>query len=223
MELYRGHIEPMSPIIQFLFCQILIADYGLTQMLEDNKEYYRRKGSKFAWQWTAPEALETSRFTMSSDIWALGVTFWEMATRGNTPYYTHRVDFAIDRIMERALKVELPPDVEQESPLLKTLFEGCMKFDAKQRMDARQLLKIVTNEIGPFSPERKDTKRSMFSSFCAWPWTSAGKRSASGSQAVPVDSGPGGVELFECKTPLIDTKHNERTFDHDPGPYPDRR
>jgi len=59
-------------------------------------------------------------------------------------------------------KVELPPDVEQESPLLKTLFEGCMKFDAKQRMDARQLLKIVTNEIGPFSPERKDTKRSMF-------------------------------------------------------------
>mmetsp|Transcript_10899 Transcript_10899/g.21388 ORF Transcript_10899/g.21388 Transcript_10899/m.21388 type:complete len:87 (+) Transcript_10899:1224-1484(+) len=81
MELYRGHIEPMSPIIQFLFCQILIADYGLTQMLEDNKEYYRRKGSKFAWQWTAPEALETSRFTMSSDIWALGVTFWEVCVR----------------------------------------------------------------------------------------------------------------------------------------------
>lgn len=36
--------------------------------------------------WCAPEAINFLRFTSASDVWAYGVTLWEMFTYGKMPW-----------------------------------------------------------------------------------------------------------------------------------------
>ena len=36
--------------------------------------------------WFAPEVLRAMEFTMMTDVWAYGVTVWELLTRGCAPY-----------------------------------------------------------------------------------------------------------------------------------------
>ena len=38
------------------------------------------------WRWAAPEVLTRLEFSSDSDIWAFGVTIWEILTLGGEPY-----------------------------------------------------------------------------------------------------------------------------------------
>mmetsp|Transcript_14870 Transcript_14870/g.22506 ORF Transcript_14870/g.22506 Transcript_14870/m.22506 type:complete len:645 (+) Transcript_14870:2460-4394(+) len=59
---------------------VLIADFGCARKGETVN------GGETHVLWTAPESLRTGLFTAKSDIWSLGVTFWEILTRGKKPY-----------------------------------------------------------------------------------------------------------------------------------------
>lgn len=64
---------------------VKVADFGLSRLvLED--EYNASEGARFPIKWTAPEALNFSRFTTKSDVWSFGVLLMEIATFGATPY-----------------------------------------------------------------------------------------------------------------------------------------
>ena len=41
---------------------------------------------KFPIKWTAPEAIEFLKFGIKSDVWAFGVTLFEVFTKGKVPY-----------------------------------------------------------------------------------------------------------------------------------------
>ena len=41
---------------------------------------------KFAFKWTAPEAILSKRFDAKNDVWAFGITMWEIFSLGSTPY-----------------------------------------------------------------------------------------------------------------------------------------
>ena len=74
-----------------LVCQI--ADFGLSRGIgpkspdnEDAKEYYTSHGSSFPVRWTAPEAIETSKFSQATDVWSFGVVLLEVTSGGRRPY-----------------------------------------------------------------------------------------------------------------------------------------
>jgi hypothetical protein len=60
-----------------------VADFGLSRGFKDaeneNSDYYRARGNTpIPVRWTAPEALDTNKFSTSSDVWGFGIMIVEL-------------------------------------------------------------------------------------------------------------------------------------------------
>ncbi|XP_055938394.1 epidermal growth factor receptor-like isoform X1 [Argiope bruennichi] len=65
---------------------IKITDFGLAKLLDINEEQYKAAGGKMPIKWLALECIQHRIFTHKSDVWAFGVTVWELLTYGGRPY-----------------------------------------------------------------------------------------------------------------------------------------
>ena len=73
---------------------IKIGDFGLSKTGTIQSSYYRLltkqerndKAQKLPVPWLAPEIFEGERYSESSDVWSLGVFYWECFTRCRLPY-----------------------------------------------------------------------------------------------------------------------------------------
>ncbi|KAJ8246773.1 hypothetical protein GJAV_G00255250 [Gymnothorax javanicus] len=66
--------------------RVRVADFGLSKKIYSSN-YYRQKAIiRVPIKWMAMESLSESMYSTKSDVWAFGVTVWEIASRGRTPY-----------------------------------------------------------------------------------------------------------------------------------------
>lgn len=67
---------------------VKVADFGLTRKLPEGKSTIQilDKNIKLAIKWLAPECLLRRHFSSATDVWACGVTMWEILSMGDTPY-----------------------------------------------------------------------------------------------------------------------------------------
>ncbi|XP_033873266.3 tyrosine-protein kinase Mer-like isoform X1 [Acipenser ruthenus] len=65
---------------------VCVADFGLSKKIYSGDYYRQGRIAKMPVKWIAIESLADRVFTTKSDVWAFGVTMWEIATRGMTPY-----------------------------------------------------------------------------------------------------------------------------------------
>ena len=66
-----------------------VADFGLSRYVAETEAqatYYRSTNGCFPVKWTAPEAIEASKFSAASDVWSFGITCVEVFQDGATPY-----------------------------------------------------------------------------------------------------------------------------------------
>eukprot|EP01119_Soliformovum_irregulare_P022069 TRINITY_DN747_c0_g1_i1.p1 TRINITY_DN747_c0_g1~~TRINITY_DN747_c0_g1_i1.p1 ORF type:complete len:1284 (+),score=325.47 TRINITY_DN747_c0_g1_i1:126-3977(+) len=61
-----------------------VADFGMSRTTEQG--HYTSAGGKIAIKWAAPEILQYQQFSNASDVWAFGVTLWELFSDGANPY-----------------------------------------------------------------------------------------------------------------------------------------
>ena len=71
--------------------QAKVGDFGLARegseyVIEQIDEDGRQKRMELPWKWVAPEAATHRIFTQHSDVWAFGITMWEIFTLGGMPY-----------------------------------------------------------------------------------------------------------------------------------------
>ena len=70
-----------------------VADFGLSRGGGgggddgDTESYYKSSKGVFPVRWTAPESMETLRFTQASDVWAFAVVVVELLQDGDRPYH----------------------------------------------------------------------------------------------------------------------------------------
>lgn len=70
----------------YSFCsQLRITDFGLAKLVDEGHEYCNR-GERLPIKWLASECIRSQIFSTKSDVWAFGVTLWEMFTFGAPPY-----------------------------------------------------------------------------------------------------------------------------------------
>ena len=65
---------------------IKLTDYGLSAAGSYVQKTTSSVGDGLPLRWMLPEAIQRSRWSEKSDVWAWGVTVWEMFTHGMVPY-----------------------------------------------------------------------------------------------------------------------------------------
>nr|CAB3241376.1 EGFR1 epidermal growth factor receptor precursor [Phallusia mammillata] len=65
---------------------VKITDFGLAKILNAREDIYHAEGGKLPIKWLAIECITERTFSHLSDVWAFGVTCWELLTLGGRPY-----------------------------------------------------------------------------------------------------------------------------------------
>ncbi len=67
---------------------VVLSDFGMSRQIQADQTYYSiSEGNVIPWAWSGPEVVLEGRFTFASDIYSLGVTFWEILSKGNAPCF----------------------------------------------------------------------------------------------------------------------------------------
>lgn len=84
-RLVHRDLAARNVLVQTHSC-VKITDFGLAKLLDINEEEYKADGGKMPIKWLALECIQHRIFTHKSDVWAFGVTIWELLTFGGRPY-----------------------------------------------------------------------------------------------------------------------------------------
>ena len=123
--------------------KIKLCDFGLSKTINgnSNRNYLTKSISTF--QWMAPEYLQKGIFTEKSDIYSLGILFWEIFSKDTTPYKNVEENyFLLGEIFPKKypkrpeFSVNIHPEIRQ-------LIEICWEEDPDKRPEIETIVGIL--------------------------------------------------------------------------------
>jgi len=66
------------------------------------------------WRHMSPESLSAMEFSEKSDVWAFGVTIWEMHSLGDIPYSGLQWTVQFTTILEAGLRLQKPTNCPEK-------------------------------------------------------------------------------------------------------------
>ncbi|XP_062286287.1 tyrosine-protein kinase Mer isoform X1 [Scomber scombrus] len=125
---------------------VCVADFGLSKKIYSGDYYRQGRIAKMPVKWIAVESLADRVFTIKSDVWAFGVTMWEIATRGMTPYPGVQNHEIYDYLLE-GNRLKQPPNCLDE---LYEIMYSCWRADPLDRPffpQLREMLEKLTEKL----------------------------------------------------------------------------
>jgi serine/threonine protein kinase len=162
MKIMHGDLAARNILISNLDSDNYLAkitDFGLSKAFYEKTSYLKQVRRNVPWKWMDVDFLETSIFTMSSDVWSFGVVFWEMLSIGRTPYAGCNANDTIKEI-KAGLRLS-PPDEISQFPWLGKCYNEVTKMgwhsNPKQRSSFSNLAQ--TFETYLTTEEKEDYAR----------------------------------------------------------------
>jgi serine/threonine protein kinase len=118
---------------------VKVSDFGLS-VSSYGRSFAYGDNVQMPIRYMPPEALQRGRFSEKSDVWAFGVTAWEMLSKGLIPYFELTEDrVVIEHVCAggRLPRGQLPADCPDS---LWRIVEGCWAVRAADRPTFAQLL-----------------------------------------------------------------------------------
>uniref|UniRef100_A0A665VUE9 receptor protein-tyrosine kinase n=1 Tax=Echeneis naucrates TaxID=173247 RepID=A0A665VUE9_ECHNA len=123
---------------------IKIADFGMSRNLYRG-DYYRIQGRAILpIRWMSWESILLGKFTMASDVWAFGVTLWEILTLCKEQPYSHLSDEQVientgEFFRDQGKQVYLPKPPCCPERVYTDLMLSCWRRNAKQRPSFQEM------------------------------------------------------------------------------------
>lgn len=123
---------------------VKISDFGLAKIRQETSRQSSERAEQFVsagtLQWKAPELLKFGKPTMASDVYSLGMVFWELAT-GCVPY--EDVDEAIVcQGVKSGERLEIPADVPSA---FSSLISSAWRQEPNKRPTAQALIEEISS------------------------------------------------------------------------------
>eukprot|EP00096_Caligus_rogercresseyi_P011249 TRINITY_DN436_c0_g1_i1.p1 TRINITY_DN436_c0_g1~~TRINITY_DN436_c0_g1_i1.p1 ORF type:complete len:224 (+),score=57.83 TRINITY_DN436_c0_g1_i1:55-672(+) len=135
---------------------VKIADFGLARISSDY--YVMSSSSNIPIKWLAPECLTNKVYSIASDVWAFGVTLWEMFSYGAIPNLSGCEDFFNERSSEETHFADMQKFVEallegRRLPrrndvsliVYNELMSPCWEGDPKNRPNFTELKRMISS------------------------------------------------------------------------------
>ncbi|XP_005412380.1 PREDICTED: tyrosine-protein kinase receptor UFO isoform X2 [Chinchilla lanigera] len=130
---------------------VCVADFGLSKKIY-NGDYYRQgRIAKMPVKWIAIESLADRVYTSKSDVWSFGVTMWEIATRGQTPYPGVENSEIYD-YLRQGNRLKQPVDCLDG---LYVLMSRCWELNPRDRPSFTELREDLENTLKALSPAQE--------------------------------------------------------------------
>eukprot|EP00055_Hartaetosiga_balthica_P015359 m.89997 g.89997 ORF g.89997 m.89997 type:complete len:1085 (-) comp8845_c0_seq1:479-3733(-) len=176
---------------------VKVGDFGLTKQYDEGEDFYKLKPNitaKLPAKWMAPESLERLVFSEATDVWAYGITLWELMTYGAQPYSRYK-NKEMRRMLRKGVRLEKPsncPDdffveiskcwtasIEDRHTFhsLKTRIKTLLLEEKakKQISELRDVGLMLNDGVEKELPTSRETAQKVYSSFSTSPRKSTGQ------------------------------------------------
>ena len=139
-----------------------ISGFGMSTRLYDNIFYQNLARSEKSYKWMAMEFVKFGYFTITSDVWSYGVTFWEILALGEEPYSDLSVDDLTKSLID-GHRLECPVNVNGSIEydflgLFNKVSSMCFVDDPTERKTFCDVVGVLEAEL---SQEECDTYKKM--------------------------------------------------------------
>lgn len=121
---------------------VKISDFGLAKIRQETSRQTtqsdRPQSSAGTLQWKAPELLKFGKPSKASDIYSLGVVFWELATR-SVPY-DEMDEATISQGVKAGERLEIPNDIPSNYT---SIISSAWSQDSSKRPTAQELIEKI--------------------------------------------------------------------------------
>lgn len=133
-RLVHRDLAARNVLVQTPNC-VKITDFGLAKLLNINEDEYKAAGGKMPIKWLALECVQHRIFTHKSDVWAFGVTIWEILSYGARPYAEISAR-NVPELIENGLKLPQPSICTLD---IYCVMVSCWMLDAESRPTFKEL------------------------------------------------------------------------------------
>ncbi|XP_065844618.1 uncharacterized protein [Oscarella lobularis] len=132
--------------------RVKVSDFGLARVADNYQlkvEDPSKRAMRLPYRWMSVEAIKDLLFTKESDVWAFGVTLWEIMTKAEVPYAVMSIKEMVNELM-KGYRLERPYDCQRS---VYDIMLRCWKQKPHERPTFSELIDLLDKEIAIFGPE----------------------------------------------------------------------